>query len=128
MRYPTALPAVIRYVLATHLVVFGLLYCLGPPQWYSSSRFAVTKSLGVPIWVWGLMFLIAGVLLYLRQLVAGHAAAAVLLLFWGTGQAVSALQDQLSGVASTPVHCFGLAAVHLWALHVRIRERAGAGG
>jgi hypothetical protein len=103
------------------------LYWLGPADRYAGGNFTVVKSLGVPVWLWGLLCVVAGVLLLARQLIIGHAAGAVLLLFWGTALTVATLRAGTSTPVG-PVHCLALAAMHLRALNLRTREKAGAGG
>jgi hypothetical protein len=116
-----------RYILATHLVLFGLLYWLGPPARSAGRSFEVIKSVGPPVWLWGLLCVAAGVLLFARQLIVGHAIGAVLLLFWGAALIVAPLLDGTFAPVG-PMHCLALAAMHLWALNVHTREKAGAGG
>ncbi|ANZ35263.1 hypothetical protein BBK82_03410 [Lentzea guizhouensis] len=120
------LSPVARYILAVHALVLGLGYLLGPPQWYSGGTFSVVRSLGVPISVWGVAFLIVGLLLLARKHTAGHAMGVLVFVFWGLGLAASLKSGQLSGWGS-PIHNLLLAApLHALGLWRRAQSRVDA--
>lgn len=114
----------VRYILATHAVLVGAGYALGPPQWSSGSTFTVIRQLGIPVWVWGLVFLTAGCLLFVRRYTLGHGVAAVSFSFWGLCLFATVFTGEISGWGA-PVHTLALAApMHLLGLWRRSRHRA----
>lgn len=116
----------LRTILALHSLVMGLGYLLGPPQWASGSSFAVVKALGVPIPVWGAVFVVSGLLLAAGKHTAGHGVAAVAYLFWGGCLAATIFTGQIAGWGA-PVHTIVLAApLHLLALWRRSSAKAAS--
>ncbi|MEV8439192.1 hypothetical protein AB0425_17595 [Actinosynnema sp. NPDC051121] len=120
---------VIRRILAIHAIALGAGYLAGPVQWYSGSTFTVVRSLGVPIPLWGAVFVLAGVLLAVGRPTAGHALALAAFAFWGGALAASIPQGQLSAWGS-PVHNLLVAAplhaLGLWQRRQsRVDRRAG---
>lgn len=113
----------VRYVLAVHAIVLGTGYLLGPEQFYSGGTFAVVRSLGIPIAVWGGLIAFAGVLLLLRYHTVGHGLALVAFVFWGLCLGATLVTGQLSGWGS-PVHNLVLVApLHALGLWVHGRSR-----
>ncbi|MFJ5984297.1 hypothetical protein [Lentzea sp. NPDC092896] len=120
-------PAV-RYVLAAHAIVIGVGYLLGPSKWYSGGTFAVVKSLGLPIPVWGAAIAVVGVLLLLRLHTIGHALGLGVFVFWGLALGASIFTGDLSGWGSVVHNLLMAAPLHglgLWRRRLaRVRERA----
>lgn len=115
-----------RLILAVHALVLGLGYALGPRQWSSGGSFAVVRQLGLPIPVWGAVFMVIGLLLLVRRHSAGHALAVFALGFWGCCLAATLLTGQLTGWGA-PVHTLVLALpFHVLGLWRRGASRARA--
>jgi hypothetical protein len=116
----------LRAILALHSFVLGLGYLLGPPQWSSGTSFAVIKALGVPVPIWGAVFVLAAALLAAGRSTAGHGVAAVAYLFWGGYLAQTIFTGQIAGWGA-PVHTIVLAApLHLLALWRRSSAKAAS--
>lgn len=113
-----------RWLLAVHLIVVGAGYVVGPA---TSGGFAFIRELGLPIPVWGGVFVGAGVLLLLRRRTLGHAVAAFSCTFWGIGLLVPVFTDQATSGGGW-AHTLILAApAHVFALWQRSQTRLRAG-
>jgi len=120
MTDPVQIP---RWLLALHLIVVGGGYVLGPS---TSGGFAFIRELGLPIAVWGSVFMLAGLLLLVRRRTVGHMIAAFSCTFWGIGLVVPILTgDATSGGGWA--HTLILAApAHVIALWQRSKSRLDA--
>lgn len=108
----------LRRVLTADAVLIGAGYAFGPVQWHSSPTLAIIDEFGIPYLVWGLLFIVGGLLLGASRsptwVMAGHGFCALLYIVWGAATAWTAITGTLSGVG--PVHVLALAAVHMMAL------------
>lgn len=122
------LSPVVRTILAGHAILVGLGYAVGPAQWVSSPSFAVVRSLGIPIPMWGMLFVLAGLLVAVGRYTLGHGLAAVAFTFWGCCIAATVVTGELAGWGSIP-HTLALAApMHLVGLWRRSTARVAARG
>jgi len=116
---PVRIPPVL---LAAHAMILGVGYLLGPVTWSSGGTFAVIRDLGIPIRIWGAVFLLAGLFLLLRRRTFGHILALGSFTFWGAGLATTLFTGQATGYGG-PAHVLFLALVHGIALWQRSQDR-----
>ncbi|MFD5089312.1 hypothetical protein ACFWMR_01830 [Amycolatopsis thailandensis] len=108
--------------LAAHAVILGTGYLLGPDSWSSGGTFTVVRDLGIPIRIWGAVFLLAGLLLLIQRRTFGHILALGSFTFWGAGLAATLFTGQATGYGG-PAHVLLLALVHGLALWQRSQAR-----
>lgn len=113
-----------RWLLAAHLIVVGFGYVVGPA---SGGGFVFIRELGVPIPVWGGVFVVAGALLLFRRRTIGHMIAAFSCTFWGIGLVIPILTGGATSGGGW-AHTLVLAApAHVIALWQRSKSRLDAG-
>lgn len=109
----------VRVGTVVDLTLTGLGFALGPPQWSSSSGYAVIHALPIPIQAWGWAWLIAAVMIAagrwsLLIRAAGHSLAAVVYLFWGLALAAPIVMSLPMTGWGAPWHHLALGGIHVW--------------
>lgn len=103
----------IRLALALDGLGSGAGYLFGPGTWSSSPALAQVRALGVPIRVWGAVFMVAGLLVLLpnNYRAWGYGLGVGVYAFWGACVAASA-HGRLFTAWGGMVHLFTLAGIH----------------
>lgn len=76
--------AYIRWSCGLTAIALGAGYFFGPASFYSSDIFFYVKATGIPVPIWGLVFIIAGLIIIVHKGLVGYALAMVSILIWTT--------------------------------------------
>lgn len=101
-----------RWVLAVFDIGWAAGYAFGPGAQWTSGSFAVIRSWGLPLTVWGVLVLALGLLVLWRRTV--HLATGALAVFWA-GWGMALMAAVVIGAAESwggPWFCWLTAAAH----------------
>lgn len=93
-------------IMGCSAIYCGLGYTFGPESWYSTPSLELVRRFVVPIPVWGVVMLVAGLLILIpKWQPVGHFIAALLWIFWFFcifATAVSSLLAEIFGFSGLP--------------------------
>ena len=80
---------VLRALAAITSIALGIGFMFGPQQWHTSKTLYYVNILPIPFWIWGILFLVGGILLALAEFkgqerfrISGYLTVASLSLFF----------------------------------------------